>query len=73
MLIDSQHGLIGSPTVNTTGLLSCKTEMIPDMFPGTKLSLNAKDVTGGFRVLSVETSGDTSGNEWGHDIEAMRY
>jgi hypothetical protein len=73
VLLDSSHGLIGSPTVDTNGLLSCKTEMIPNLFPGTKLSLNATHVTGGFRVLNVETVGDTSGNEWGHNIEAQRY
>ena len=73
VLLDSDHGLIGSPTVDTTGILACKTEMIPDVFPGTKLSLNAKNVTGGFRVLSVATKGDTFGNEWGHEIEATRY
>jgi hypothetical protein len=73
ILIDSDHGLIGSPSVDTTGLLSLKTEMIPNMFPGTKLSMNALQVTGGFRVLNVETKGDTFGNDWGHAIEAQRY
>jgi hypothetical protein len=73
VLLDSDHGLIGSPTVDTTGLLSCVTEMIPDMFPGTKLSINAKHVQGGFRVLAVRTRGDTFGAEWRHEIEAVRY
>lgn len=73
VLLDSDHGLIGSPAVDTTGILSCKTEMIPDVFPGTKLSMNALNVKGGFRVLNVTTKGSTYGNEWGHSIEAARY
>lgn len=73
ILLDADHGLIGSPTVDTKGILSCETEMIPDMAPGRALSLNAVTVQGGFRVLSVETKGDTFGNDWGHAIEAKRY
>lgn len=73
VLLDSDHGLLESPTVDTKGILSCRTEMIPDMFPGRALSMNALDVKGGYRVLSVETRGQTDGNDWGHWIEAVRY
>lgn len=73
ILIDGAHGMIGTPTVDTKGILSVETEMIPDMFPGVALSMQAANVKGGFRVLSVETSGSTFGDEWGHKLEAARY
>ncbi len=73
ILIDADHGLIGSPTVDTKGILSLETEMIPDVFPGVALSMNATNVKGGYRVISVETHGDTDGEDWGHKIEAARY
>jgi hypothetical protein len=73
ILIDGTHGMIGSPTVDTKGILSVETEMIPDMFPGALLSMQSTYVKGGYRVLSVETHGDTAGDEWGHKVEAARY
>jgi len=73
ILLDADHGMIGSPTVDTKGILSLKTEMIADIAPGVAITLSASGAEGGYRVLSVETSFDTAGNDWGHDIEAARY
>jgi hypothetical protein len=73
ILIDSDHGMINAPTVDTKGILSVETEMIPDVFPGVALSMNAATIKGGFRVIGVETSGETDGDDWGHKIEAARY
>jgi hypothetical protein len=73
ILIDADHGLVGSPTVDTTGLLRLRTLMLPDLFPGTKLSMNSLTVKGGYAVTYVETIGDTFGDDWCHEIEAERY
>lgn len=74
IVVDAEHGMLGAPTVDTKGILSVKTEMLPDIAPGVAIAVNALEFTGGFRVLSVETHGDTrAGGEWGHAIEAARY
>lgn len=73
ILIDEDHGMLGSPSVDTKGILAVDTLMLPDVFPGTRLAMNAADVKGGYRVISVETKGDTAGSDWGHAIEGKRY
>jgi hypothetical protein len=73
ILLDADHGLIGAPTIDTKGILHCETLMIPDIAPGVPLSVQATNIQGGFRVLAVETRGDTRGDDWGHCIEAKRY
>ncbi len=71
--LSSDTGLIGSPSVDTKGVLTCETLMLPGMNPGSPIQMAAKYVTGLYRVVSVETTGDMSGNDWKHDIEARRY
>jgi hypothetical protein len=73
ILIDADHGLLGSPTVDTKGILSLQTLMIPDLLPGVALSMNSTNIQGGYRVIGVETTGSTFGDEWGHEVEAARY
>lgn len=73
ILVDSDHGMVGAPTVDTKGILTVTTLMIPGVKPGVKLSMDAEDVQGGYRVISVESSGDSLGAEWYHRCEAVRY
>lgn len=71
--LSSDSGLIGSPNVDTKGVLTCETLLLPGMNPGIPIEVDAKYVQGLYRVISVETTGDTSGNDWRHSIEARRY
>jgi hypothetical protein len=66
--------MIGNATVDTKGILSLKTLMIPNLVPGSKLSVKAINVTGFYRILSIETTGNTSmsSGDWGHSIDAQR-
>lgn len=70
--LSSDSGLIGSPTVDTKGVLSCEVLMLPGLQPGSPIVLDAKYVKGQFRIVSMETVGDVSGNDWVHRIEAKR-
>lgn len=72
ILIDQDHGMQGSPSVDTRGLLNVKLAMIPGIVPGVQLSVQSLEVQGFFNVLSVETVGDNFGNEWLHHVEAQR-
>jgi hypothetical protein len=73
VLMDSEHGMIGSPTVDTAGTLSFVCEMNPLIQPGVRVSMNAKSVTGGYQLVSVETAGSTASNEWENRCEGKRY
>ncbi len=66
-------GMIGSPTVDTKGILNVTTLIIPSIRPGVKIAMNSRSVKGGYRVISCEYTGDTMGNEWYCKIEADRY
>lgn len=69
-LLTSDTGLIGSPSVDTKGVLTAQTLMLPGLKPGASIQVQAKYVKGLYRITSIETTGDTAGNEWCHQIEA---
>ena len=62
-------GLIGSPTVDTEGVLKATAKLIPGLAPGRLVSIDAEFVSGVFRILRATYTGDTMGNEWEADIE----
>lgn len=72
-LLSPTTGLIGSPSVDTTGTLSFECLMIPGIKPGAPVMMNSAYVQGLYRIISVETTGETGGNDWKHDVEARRY
>lgn len=65
-------GLIGEPSVDTKGVMSCKTEMLPGLKPGSPVVLQSRFVSGFYRITSIETTGSTWENDWGHQIEGKR-
>jgi hypothetical protein len=66
-------GLIGSPTVDTKGLLHAETLLLPGIVPGQPIVMQARFVNGAFRVTECEYKGDTHGNEWSIAIQAARF
>lgn len=73
VLVDAQHGMVGSPTVDTRGILSVTTLMIPDLAPGVKIAVNTPHLKGGYRIIHVEWKGSTFENDWYCHLEAQRY
>lgn len=69
--LSSDTGLIGSPTVDSKGIVTAKTLMIPDMFPGRAVVFDAKNLKGGYRVEECTYSGDTHGAEWYIEIKCQ--
>lgn len=72
IVLSSKSGLIESPSIDQKGTLQAKTLMIPDLFPGRKVKLEAENITGVFRVKRAKYIGQTDGADWGVDIEASR-
>jgi hypothetical protein len=68
-----ETGLIGSPTIDNKGVMSCRMLMIPDVFPGRLMVLKAERISGQFRIDAAKYSGDTFGTNWYIDVEAKRY
>jgi baseplate hub protein gp41 len=75
ILISESAGMVGSPSVDTKGILSFTTLMIPGIKPGIKVSVQTEtpNTSGGYRIIAVEYTGDTLGQEWYCKCEAMKY
>ncbi len=71
--VSPDTGMIGSPTVDTKGILNVTTLIIPSIKPGVRISVSARSVKGNFRVISCNYVGDTMGNEWFCKIEASKF
>lgn len=68
--ITSNTGLVGSPSVDNDGVLSCQTLLIPEIFPGRTITLESERLSGRYRVEQCTYTGDTAGTDWYIDLEA---
>jgi hypothetical protein len=66
-------GVIGSPSVDTKGVLTIETLLLPGLAPGQPIVVKTAYISGLYRVTAIETTGDVAGNDWKHAIEAKRY
>lgn len=64
--LNADTGLIGSPTVDNEGIVTFRTLLIPDMRCAGAVVLEAKRVKGNYRVIEIDTTGDTNGGDWIH-------
>ena len=70
VLLTPDTGLIEAPTVDPDGIVSAKTLLVPDIFPGRKLNIRSRELDGIYRAKKCDYSGDTSSNDWFIEIEA---
>jgi hypothetical protein len=73
LVISSDTGMIGSPSVDSEGMLTVQTLMIPDVRPGTLLVMKADQVQGNYRAEKVTWEGDTRGDPWYVTFEAKGF
>ena len=64
-------GLVGSPHRDATGEVLCRTLLVPDINPGGYVKLTSKHINGVFRVMAVQHTGSTFGNDWYHDLSLL--
>jgi hypothetical protein len=64
-------GLIGSPEAGEKGKLKCKSLLQPSIRPGRKIFIQSTQINGFYRVETVSHIGDTHGEAWHSDIEAV--
>lgn len=71
--VDQTTGLIGSPSVDSDGVLSCKIQIVPDVFPGRLMVLQSKGISGQYRIEETEHTGDNYGSDWQIAVKAKPY
>ena len=71
--LDASTGLLGSPGVDSKGILNADTLMLPGLAPGMPILMASKYVQGFFRITSMITTGEVRGVPWGHSLEAVRW
>ena len=76
-LISQSSGLIESPEFTTPekagkpSELKIKTLLYPEIIPGVTIDLESLFISGFFRVNKVDHTGDTHGDDWTTEIEAI--
>lgn len=70
VVLNSDTGLIGSPSIDNKGVVTFRTLMIPDIDPGRLVVFNSEFVKGTYRIDDAEYSGDTDDNDWYIDCKA---
>lgn len=66
-------GMLGSPTVDSKGILTVKMLLVPDVYPGRLLVVRSEHVNGNYRIEETTHAGDFEGKDWCIDIKAARY
>ncbi len=69
VVLTPDTGLVGSPSLDTTGIMKAKTFLMSDLVPGRLVNVTTRFVTGTYRVDKVEITGDTEGKDWHCSIE----
>jgi len=70
--LSPETGLVGSPSVDSEGILTAQALLIPDLFPGRVIDLESENLSGTFRVEKAAYTGDTAGDDWYVDVEAKK-
>lgn len=66
--ISPETGLIGSPTVDNEGIMSCRILMDTALRVAGPIVLDADRLKGNYRVIQADWIGDTSADDWFIDI-----
>ncbi len=57
-------GLVGDPVRDARGNIAAKALLIPDLYPGRKVTLEYPELRGTYRVQTIAYDGSTFGTEW---------
>lgn len=71
--LSPSSGLIGTPTIDPKGVLSCQMLIQPSVKVGSLLVLESAAVRGNYKIQRATWEGDTYGIPWYIQVEATRY
>jgi hypothetical protein len=63
VLLTPSSGLVGSPVVDQKGKLSAECLLVPNLYPGSLVSVDSRYVTGDYRVLRATYTGSLFGSD----------
>lgn len=69
IVLNSDTGMIGSPESGEKGIVEVRSLLIPQLTPGRVVVLEARRLSGNYRVEKVTFQGDTRGKDWYADLE----
>jgi hypothetical protein len=73
IVVDREHGMIGSPTVDNDGVVEVKMLLNPDFRLGGVMQIKSKRVQGAYRAEEAEWDLDTTGDDWTITARGKRY
>ena len=73
VLLSSASGLIGSPSIDSKGVVKCEALIQPGLTPGLPIVIQSANLQGAFRVEDVEYNGATWGPQWTATIHAKKW
>jgi hypothetical protein len=77
LVLSPDSGLVGSPEHGTPdkkgnpSVMKCKSTLLPELRPGRRIILDARDTKGTYRVVSVRHRGDTHSGDWHSELECL--
>ena len=72
--LSSDSGMIGSPTVDTKGILSVRSLIQPDLFPGRPVIVDGATLQGAYRIEEADFVGNTQGDgPWYANLKARKW
>lgn len=69
VLLTPSTGLIGSPSADVDGKIKIRSLIIPDLYPGRTVRLDAREMQGVYRIEKTKHTGDIAGADWYVDLE----
>lgn len=73
ILVDADHGMLGSPTVDNEGVVEVKMLLHPDFQVGGVMQIDSRRVKGAYRAEEAEYDLDRSGDDWTITARGKRY
>lgn len=64
-----ESGLIGTPTIDNEGIMSAKSRLRPNIFPGSAVDVESEFVSGRFKVLRADYRGAIYGPDFSISVE----
>lgn len=71
--ISASTGMMGSPQVDSQGVLQVSTRLIPGLVPGALINMKSLFVSGGYRIEKIRYQGNTFGSEWDAHMTGTKY
>jgi hypothetical protein len=69
ILLSPDTGLVDSPEMGKDKTVKAKALMIPGLWPGRRLELKSRHVSGLYRIDTTTHQGELDGTEWGAELE----